>query len=85
VCHTLNERDENAAKNLKEYGIKILTRREKLTSVDRVALAAVESGSETAVGRPVREGSRKLVEPVGALTVRHYQRPKPQAPAFMQG
>jgi putative transposase len=60
VCHALNERDENAAINLKEYGLKILTRREELTSVDMEALALAVNGSETTVERPARGRSRNL-------------------------
>jgi transposase len=60
MCHTVNERDENAAINLANYGKRILTQREELTPVDMGALAFAVNEGETAVGSPARGRSRKL-------------------------
>jgi putative transposase len=75
-CHSVNERDTNAAINLVKYGVnKLLTQREEVRSVD--ALVFVES--ETAVAIPVKERSRNLVEQAAV------KQSKPQAQVLRLG
>ncbi|MDR2417616.1 MAG: transposase [Treponema sp.] len=61
-CGTNHNCDTNVAINLQKLGVGIPVQRGKSTSVDMGALAFGNNKSETAVGIPVTERSRNLVE-----------------------